>query len=689
MKKNVFFSALFFMSISYSIWAQYDLGDFYTHYQRITIRDGSRVLDQESGQYDGNVYVAGSHGGTNQQWMVMPSYIRVKEGDVEISRDHIIASRRNGKVLDVSGSTNLYCNPAFHGGDNQIFNLNARPFNFWEIASPAYINRVMDKTGSSSDRNPFDHPQQHRDNLYFGNVHGGTNQQFTFTNQSGVTNRINTLRYARIDQTPKPANPSSFDELVPTETQETFISETLIPFSLIKNDAGFPPNIQVERSPYYRVERTQFYKIPETVGDTETQPDQIYRPGQSETRIIKVKTGVKQSKVIEISQKMNIAFTAGQEISATIPKTPLALKATKSFSASFELSQKSISSLEETYEKEESLTTTFVATEPVRAIHYVLVDRYRLKRLDGTPILTWDVKTNIKHISTYPEAKVEGDSGGRSFKIKPIIGSNEYSICWKDIVGLQVSGNSLKKTNTTSWWNSGAASTGKLPAGKDGWIEMTASETNTYRMFGLSQTNADASWNSIEYNFYLMIGGNIKIYEKGIFKTNGGTYKVGDKIRVERKGSKILYKKNDILIYSSDTNPNVSLVADVSLYTPDGTITNAKSSFDCSSRSQDSVLFTNKNEGQKEYNDNVNLLSLKVNIHPNPNNGLFVLDLNQKVQELSVQLYSINGALIYDKKYNEESLNKVQIDITSQSKGVYFIKVKSGDYMVTKKIIKK
>ena len=101
------------------------------------------------------------------------------------------------------------------------------------------------------------------------------------------------------------------------------------------------------------------------------------------------------------------------------------------------------------------------------------------------------------------------------------------------------------------------------------------------------------------------------------------------------------------------------------------------------------MLITNKNEGQKEYNDNVNLLSVKVNIHPNPNNGLFVLDLNQKVQELSVQLYSINGALIYDKKYNEESLNKVQIDITSQSKGVYFIKVKSGDYMVTKKIIKK
>ncbi|RZS99035.1 T9SS type A sorting domain-containing protein [Aquimarina brevivitae] len=687
MNRILLLSVLFLMNTFYAIQAQYNLGDFYKYYQRITVKDVGRVLDQELGQYDGNVYVANHHGGNNQQWVVMPTYIKVKQGNVEISRDHIIASKHNGKVLDVHHSKNLYCYPSFHGGDNQVFSLNSRPSDYFEIASPAYIGKLMDRTGSSRNRDPFNHPDQHKDNLYFYNAHGGSNQQFRLTNRTSIPNRISSLRYARTTQTPKPPNPTGFYNPVALETQETFISETLIPYALVKNDAGFPPNIQVQRSPYYKIERTQFYQLPQAVGDTQTQPDQIYRPGETITRTIKVKAGVKQSKVTEIFRKINVAFTSGQEISANIPKTPISLKSTRSLSSAFELSEKTITSLEETYEKEESISTTFEVPETLRAVHYVLVDRYRLKRLDGTVILQWDVKTKIKHVATYPEANVTGDPGGRSFRIQPKTTTNSYPICWRDVVGLQVNGNSLKKTNTTSWWNAGAASTGKLPSGKDGWIEMTASETNTYRMFGLSQTNPDATWNSIQYNFYLMTGGNIKIYESGVFKANGGTYKVGDKIRVERKGSKIYYKKNGVVIYSSNTNPFTSLMADVSLYTPNATITNARATFTCFVRSQDMV--SEEIQNAKEPLGESNLTKLSVSVYPNPGNGLFTLDLNQRVKEVSIQLYAVNGALVYDKKYSGDVLNKVEIDITSQTEGVYFLKIQSGNEMITKKLIKK
>ncbi len=691
MKKNVLFFLLIFISSIFVVSAQYDLGSFYKYYQRITVRDGGRVLDQEGGQYDTNAHAGSYHGGTNQEWVVMPLFIKVKQGNVEISRDHIIASRKNGKILDVMGSTNLYCYPNFHGGDNQLFNLNSRPFSYWEISSPAYINKVFDKSGSSSNKNPFTRPKKHRNNIYMGNVHGGANQQFRFTNEVSISNRINSLRYQRQLQIPKPNNPTSFNEILPTETQEVFYSETLIPFSLVKNDAGFPPNIQVERSPYYRLERTRFYRIPSISGPTETQPDQTYYPGQSQTRTIRVKTGMKRSKVTEVSRKLNVSFTASKEVGITIPKTPISLKSSSSISSGLELQEKEINSYEETYEREETLTTTFSVSEPIRVVHYVLVDRYRLYRMDGTQLLRWDVMTNEKYLATFPEAKVEGNPGGRIFRIKPKPVNNSYNICWKDVVGLQVNGNALKKTNTTSWWNSGAASTGKLPSGQNGWIEMTASETNTYRMFGLSQTNTNETWNTIDYNFYLMVNGNIKIYEKGIFKTNGGTYKIGDKIRVERSGNKILYKKNGTIIYSSTTNPNISLMADVSMYTPNGTITNAKASFNCSSRMVESTIETPIVLGEKNVKSQGKAdqkIKLLTKVYPNPTKGRFTFDFGQPLRKFSIQIFNISGAMIYERIENKGLNNHIDIDLSSQSRGVYFIKFTSEGTSVSKKIIK-
>lgn len=154
-------------------------------------------------------------------------------------------------------------------------------------------------------------------------------------------------------------------------------------------------------------------------------------------------------------------------------------------------------------------------------------------------------------------------------------------ITWTDLVGVQADSNgTLTKTNQTNWWNSGAASVNVLPPNENGWIETEVKETNTNRMFGLSYSNPNETWNSIRYNIYLRSGGGINIYENGSNKGSYGTYKVGDKMRIERKSNTINYIKNGNTIYSSPTDPTKSLIADVSLYTPGGTIWKAKSSFD-------------------------------------------------------------------------------------------------------------
>jgi hypothetical protein len=146
-------------------------------------------------------------------------------------------------------------------------------------------------------------------------------------------------------------------------------------------------------------------------------------------------------------------------------------------------------------------------------------------------------------------------------------------------VGVSVSGNTLTKTAPTGWGNAGAASQNVLSASTDGWVEMTAQETNTFRMFGLSSSNVNADYTTIEFAIFIYTSGNVQIYENGNNKGNFGTYANGDIMRVERVGTTIYYKKNGTTFYTSLTSSNSQLIADVSLNQTGATIANAKASF--------------------------------------------------------------------------------------------------------------
>ena len=73
------------------------------------------------------------------------------------------------------------------------------------------------------------------------------------------------------------------------------------------------------------------------------------------------------------------------------------------------------------------------------------------------------------------------------------------------MVGVTVAGNSLTKTAATAWGNAGAVSTSQIASG-DGYVEFTASETSTYRMLGLSNGNANASYDDIDFALYQYAG---------------------------------------------------------------------------------------------------------------------------------------------------------------------------------------
>ncbi len=146
-------------------------------------------------------------------------------------------------------------------------------------------------------------------------------------------------------------------------------------------------------------------------------------------------------------------------------------------------------------------------------------------------------------------------------------------VIWVDLVGVTADGNTISKSAGTGWGNGGAASGQTISA--DGWVEFLAVETNTYRMCGLSDSNVDAHYTSIDYAVYLY-NGAVYVFENGTNRGSFGSYQSGDRLRVERTGSTVVYKKNGVVFYTSGVASSGALIADAAIYTVGGTVADAK-----------------------------------------------------------------------------------------------------------------
>jgi alpha-tubulin suppressor-like RCC1 family protein len=133
-----------------------------------------------------------------------------------------------------------------------------------------------------------------------------------------------------------------------------------------------------------------------------------------------------------------------------------------------------------------------------------------------------------------------------------------------------ISAGSLTKTGS-SGWNAGAASTASLAAG-DGFVEFTATETNTTRACGLA--DQDASYDPAEIDFAIQLQDNadVRVYESGVLRGAFGTYAPGDRFRVEVRMTQVVYRKNGVVFYTSGVAPTLPLSADAALDTPGATL---------------------------------------------------------------------------------------------------------------------
>jgi len=153
-------------------------------------------------------------------------------------------------------------------------------------------------------------------------------------------------------------------------------------------------------------------------------------------------------------------------------------------------------------------------------------------------------------------------------------------VTWQNIVAATVDGDNLIKTGTSATWGtSGASSAERIPAGVEGWVEITMSEVGSRRMVGLSPDDADQNTTSIKYGFYLDLA-TLRMQVNG--STVSVTYPlaIGDRLRIAREGGLISFYKNGIKIYpltiSQQISSTESLLVDVAMHSYQATVSRTR-----------------------------------------------------------------------------------------------------------------
>ncbi len=199
---------------------------------------------------------------------------------------------------------------------------------------------------------------------------------------------------------------------------------------------------------------------------------------------------------------------------------------------------------------------------------------------------------------------------------------------YKDVQHISIEDDELTKTWGDGWNNSGLATTGSFSG--DGYVAFMASTTNKALMVGLSATNSNVSYTTIDYAIYLKSNGLIEIYESGSSKGHFGGFSVGDVFQIERIGTTIYYKKNGEVFHVSSKISTGRLLGDVSMYHTGGKV-------------KDLHIVDNSKGAQKvDYDYNVRGWLTDINDVSKTSDDLFSFKLNYEDPTTGTPLYNGN-----------------------------------------------
>ncbi|MGB6037312.1 MAG: T9SS type A sorting domain-containing protein, partial [Cryomorphaceae bacterium] len=186
----------------------------------------------------------------------------------------------------------------------------------------------------------------------------------------------------------------------------------------------------------------------------------------------------------------------------------------------------------------------------------------------------------INYLSNTIEAELVKDPAAINFHISGDVAASACQqvleeVMWNidELENVDANANNLIKVQNNGNWNGGAISLNTVNA--NGYFEFIATETNRRRMVGLSDSNINSNFTTIDYAFYLEANSNLRIYESGNNRGSYGTFSTGDTLRISVKNGSIHYYHNRELLRIASGTPALPLFADVSIRDIDGTVSDA------------------------------------------------------------------------------------------------------------------
>ena len=78
---------------------------------------------------------------------------------------------------------------------------------------------------------------------------------------------------------------------------------------------------------------------------------------------------------------------------------------------------------------------------------------------------------------------------------------------------------------------------------------------------------------------------------------------------------------------------------------------------------------------------------VKISIFPNPNKGLFIIDLGTEMKgNITIQVYNFLGAVVYNEAI-ENADSACKLDLQHVETGIYYVSIKGKQKYIVKKIM--
>jgi len=157
-----------------------------------------------------------------------------------------------------------------------------------------------------------------------------------------------------------------------------------------------------------------------------------------------------------------------------------------------------------------------------------------------------------------------------------VVKAAEQRIDFTNLMNVAVRGNGIQKTGGCNGCDDATAVSRQMIRSGDGYVEFAVGEPYTFWMAGLTLSDGNVHFNSID--FALRFNGNdsVDVMENGQYQGGDSYYQPGDRFRIAVMGRRVRYLQNGNVIFESRQSARYPLVFGVALGTMGSSVRNAR-----------------------------------------------------------------------------------------------------------------